>query len=100
MVDINEETIRTLTELSRIGCTKEEESSLLRDMRAILRYAEQLQELDTTGVIPCYQVHTDMVNVMREDAPNNTLPRQKLLDNAPESIGGFIRVPPVQKKPS
>lgn len=100
MVDINEETIRTLTELSRIGCTEEEKVALLRDMRAILRYAEQLKELDTESVPPCNQIHADMVNVMREDAPENTLSRQKLLEDAPDSIGGFIRTPSVQKKPS
>jgi len=97
MSDLNKETIKYLTQLSRIECTEAEQESLLKDLQKILNYVEQLQEVETENVLPCNHVLAGMQNVMREDIPGETMPREVFLNNAPAHTGGLIRVPPVIK---
>jgi aspartyl-tRNA(Asn)/glutamyl-tRNA(Gln) amidotransferase subunit C len=37
----------------------------------------------------------DLVNVLAEDEPEPSLPREDALANAPDTEGGFFGVPPV-----
>lgn len=98
MPNVDEETLKNLTKLSRIRCSEEEEGALLKDLKNILNYVEQMQEVDTQHVPPCYQVLDDMANVMREDKAGPSLPREIFLANAPSQIGGMIKVPTVIKQ--
>ncbi|WP_068468113.1 Asp-tRNA(Asn)/Glu-tRNA(Gln) amidotransferase subunit GatC [Candidatus Protochlamydia phocaeensis] len=98
MAELDKETIKKLTRLCRIDCTEEEQESLLKDLKKILDYIEQLQEIDTENVQPCNHVLDDIANVMREDAVGEVLDREVFLANAPSHIGGMIRVPPVIKQ--
>ncbi len=97
MTELNRQLLKNLTQLSRIAVTEEEEESLLRDLQKILIYADQLQSLDTQDVPPCYSVLDDLCNVLREDIVNDQLPRALFLANAPDHVGGLVRVPPVLK---
>lgn len=97
MSQLDKEAIKSLISLSRIRCTEKEQEALLIDLQKILSYVDQLNEVDTENVSPCYQVIAGMANVMREDVVGPTLPREKFLENAPSQIGGMIRVPPVIK---
>lgn len=98
MATPNKETIKNLIQLSRIDCTQEEQESLLDDLRAILSYVEQLQEINTDSVPACLNVLEDMNNVTREDVVGELLSRDLFLSNAPSQVGGMIRVPPVIKQ--
>ncbi len=60
----------------------------------LLLFAEQLNELDTTNVKPTTHVLT-MRNVMREDVPEQGLPVEEVLKNAPDHKENQIRVPAV-----
>ena len=98
MAQVDKETIQRLTRLCRIDCTEEEQENLLRDLKKIINYVEQLQEIDTQHVPPCNHILEGMANVMREDEVENLLNRDVFLANAPSHIGGMIRVPPVIKQ--
>lgn len=98
MPDVNKETIENLTQLSRIECSEAEQEELLKNLKEILNYIDQLNEVDTTHVLPCNHVLEDMSNVMRDDVVGKTLSREKFLANAPSHIGGMIRVPTVIKQ--
>ena len=98
MTKLDKETIQQLTRLCRIDCTEEEQESLLKDLKKILTYIEQLQQINTENIPPCNHVLEDMTNVMREDSVGEVLDREKFLSNAPSHIGGMIRVPPVIKQ--
>ncbi len=98
MAELDKKTIKNLTQLSRIGCSEEEEEALLHDMKGILNYIDQLQTIDTENVAPCHQVLEGMVNVMREDKVGTPLTRQAFLSNVPKSAGGLVSVPPVIKQ--
>jgi aspartyl-tRNA(Asn)/glutamyl-tRNA(Gln) amidotransferase subunit C len=97
---LDKKTIKMLTQLSRIHCSEEEEEALLKDLQKILTYVEQLNEIDTSNVPPCNQVIPGMANRMREDVVGEKLPRERFLENAPQQIGGLIRVPTVLKTKS
>lgn len=97
MAELDKNTIAKLIKLSRINCSEEEEEALLDSLKKIINYMDLLNEVDTENIPPCNHVLSDIVNVMREDAIGETMPREKFLSNAPSQIGGMIRVPPVLK---
>jgi aspartyl-tRNA(Asn)/glutamyl-tRNA(Gln) amidotransferase subunit C len=97
MADLDKETIKNLTKLCRIDCTEEEQLTLLEDLKKILDYIDQLDEIDTENVTPSYHVLDSVVNVMREDNPGETMSREVFLNGAPSHAGGLIKVPPVIK---
>lgn len=98
MAKLDKGSIKTLSELSHIGCTEDEQEAILKDLAGILDYVELLNELDTEKVAPCNQVLADSVTVMREDRVGEPMPRDLFLANAPESVGGLVRVPTVIKQ--
>jgi aspartyl-tRNA(Asn)/glutamyl-tRNA(Gln) amidotransferase subunit C len=98
MADVDKKTIKSLTQLSRIECTEEEQEALLKDLKKILHYVELMNEVDTTHVPPCNQVMKNIANVMREDIVQEVMSRETFLANAPSQVGGLIRVPPVIKQ--
>lgn len=97
MAQLDKDSIAKLTRLSRIKCSPEEEEALLADLKTIVAYIEQLQQIDTADLPPCYHVLEDMHNVMREDVIGETMPREVFLANASSQIDGMVRVPPIIK---
>lgn len=98
MAQIDKKMIAYLVQLSRIHCSEKEQDALLQDLEKILKYIEQLNEIDTENVPPCNQVLEGMVNVMREDEIGEVLPREAALSIAPSQISGLYRVPTVIKQ--
>lgn len=67
-------------------------------MTRVLEYVSLLDEVNTDDVKPCTYVLKEMLqNTMRDDRIDQVLPRETFLANAPDQIGGMIRVPPVLK---
>lgn len=88
--------ISKLKTLCRIDCSPEEEEALQSSLARIVKYVEQLSEVDTDNVEPCRFVHQEMMQkTLREDKTQDLLPRETFLANAPDQIGGMIRTPPV-----
>jgi aspartyl-tRNA(Asn)/glutamyl-tRNA(Gln) amidotransferase subunit C len=97
MAKVDAQTIQNLTKLSRIECSEAEKAKLTKDLGSIIAYFDLLEELDTHDVKPCDHVIEGVSNVTREDIVGETLPRKVFLDNAPDQVGGMVRVPPVMK---
>jgi aspartyl-tRNA(Asn)/glutamyl-tRNA(Gln) amidotransferase subunit C len=69
--------------------------SLRIDISNILGYVEKLNELNTEGVEPTYQV-TNLNNVWRLDKEiNYGVTREEMIARAPESSDNQIKVPKV-----
>jgi len=101
MATVDENTIKYLATLSRIAVSKDEEEALLKDLKKILGYIEQLNEVDTSGIAPCTYVTKALTETpLREDVVTATLPRETFLKGAPQQISGMVRVPPVINKES
>jgi aspartyl-tRNA(Asn)/glutamyl-tRNA(Gln) amidotransferase subunit C len=88
---VTREQVRHLAWLSRIKISKTEERKYVEEMNEILRYFRKLDNLDITEVSPTYHV-ADVVNVMRDDEPQPSLPNQ-LLGIVPARKGRFVKAP-------
>lgn len=89
-----------LRKLCRLDFTPEEKSEIFDSIQKVLGYVEQLNEVDTEGVASCnFVLRSTTSNSLREDEVKDILPRDQFLSNAPDQIGGMIRVPSVMKAP-
>lgn len=86
---------KKLAQLARIKLSEEEEKTFNQNLEKILGYMHLIDEVDTEGVLPCAHVLETVYNVMGEDQAEALLPRNLFLSNAPDSVGGMIKVPPV-----
>jgi len=86
-----------IAHLARIELKEEEVEKFRRELSEILNFVEKLNELDTEGIDPKFQM-IPPENVLREDVPSLSLPKEKVFMNAPESDGEFFIVPKVVKK--
>jgi aspartyl-tRNA(Asn)/glutamyl-tRNA(Gln) amidotransferase subunit C len=96
---LDKKTVHYLAQLSRIRLSDKDEESLLQDLEKIVRYFEQLQELDTKDTLPCKYVTEELWQTpLREDTPQNSLSQKEYLKMSPQSIAGLVQVPPVLKE--
>ena len=92
---ITREEIDHLATLSNFSLEDAEAEALGKDLNQIIDYISQLDELDTEGVEPTYQVF-EMENVWREDEIRpQEADREALLALAPEAADHQIKVPKV-----
>ena len=94
MTQITRDQVLHLAQLSSIQLDDAEVDALATDLGNIVDYITQLEELNTDGVEPTYQV-TGLQNVWREDEAVSGLSREQLLAVAPEVVDGSIKVPKV-----
>ena len=95
MTQISHDDVQHLAQLSSLQLTDDEVSALQIDLENIVGYIQQLDELDTTGVEPTYQV-TDLENVWRDDVVDNYgIDKSALLKLAPATEAEQIKVPKV-----
>jgi len=83
-----------IAKLSRLDLSESEKKKFSSELSSVLDYIEKLKEIDTSQALPTAQV-TGLKNVMREDKIDNEeskKTRGKILENAPERDGDFIKV--------
>jgi aspartyl-tRNA(Asn)/glutamyl-tRNA(Gln) amidotransferase subunit C len=66
MSKLSRDDVLKLAHLSRLKLTEDEIERLASELSDILSYVEKLNEVDTEGLKPTYQV-TGLKNVMRDD---------------------------------
>lgn len=88
------QTIRKIAHLARLEFNEEKEQEVLQDLNKILNWVDQLRELDTENVEPLIHM-SEEVNVLREDAVQNTVTHEEALLNAPKKDSDYFRVPKV-----
>jgi len=94
MSRISTEQVKHVANLARLAITEEEAAMFTKQLDDIISFAEQLNELDTENVAPTFHV-LDMKNVLREDRPQQGLPQEEVLKNAPEHQDGQFKVPAI-----
>lgn len=97
MTKFNKQQLKALEKLCRIPLDPSEEEALLANLTKILAHMEQLNEVDTESVKPCSHVIKNTSAPLREDKPERLISRGEFLKNAPQHIGGMIKVPQVIK---
>lgn len=86
--------VEHVAKLARLELSEEEKQKFTKQLGDILKYVEQMNEVDTTGVKPMAHAF-DFVNVMREDEVAHEQTKEELMKNAPEEENGFFRVPKI-----
>lgn len=93
------EDVDRVAELAHLELTSDESARMLHDLNAILDYVAELNELDTTDIVPLAQVSelesTKGSGVPRDDVTRPCLDRAAVMKEAPETDGVFFKVPKV-----
>ena len=83
-----------LAKLARLSVNDNQLNSLEKDLKSILRFIDQLKEINTEDIDPTSN-SLDQKLILRDDIVENTLSNEDLLKNVPESELGFFVVPKV-----
>ena len=84
--------VEHVAKLARLELSDAEKELYTKQLGDVLKYVEQMNEVDTSDVKPMTQI-VDFCNVMREDVPNLESSKEALMSNAPEEENGFFKVP-------
>lgn len=91
---ISKEEIEHIASLARLSLSEKEKELFGSQLSSILDYMEKLNELDTRDIEPTSHV-LPLSNVMRDDIPRPSIPREDALLNAPDHTDKFYRVPKI-----
>ena len=84
--------VKKIAELARLELTPAEESRHAETISAVLDYMKILNEVDTTGVEPTFQV-TGLTNVFREDTVEACATVKELVAQMPQVENDELVVP-------
>jgi aspartyl-tRNA(Asn)/glutamyl-tRNA(Gln) amidotransferase subunit C len=93
-MSINKDTIKKISKLARISVTNDETDRLEKDLNSILKFVEQLKELNTDKVEPISSV-SDQNLTMNKDEVKKINEKDDILKNAPEKNSNYYVVPKV-----
>lgn len=91
---IDEKTVRKVARLARIKVTDEDVARLTPQVGGIMKWIEQLDEVNTDNVAPLPSP-VEMNLRLRPDVVNDGNAQDLVLANAPEALEGFYVVPKV-----
>jgi aspartyl-tRNA(Asn)/glutamyl-tRNA(Gln) amidotransferase subunit C len=93
---INKKTLQSISSLARLELQEKEAEKILEDLRNILEYFNELQEVDTSSVVSEVIPEKER-NIFREDEErvNTNIGAGK--ESFPRSEDGFLAIPPVFK---
>lgn len=94
MANISKEEVKHVAHLARLAITEEDAEKFAEQLAAITKFADELNELDTTNVIPTTHV-LPLVNVLREDKSIPGLDREKMMKNVKYQEAGQVKVPTI-----
>ena len=91
---IGKEDVKHVAKLARLELTEEEIDKYSKQLDEIIKYVEQMNEVDTQGVEPMPHP-IPVYNVMREDEVKYEHTKEEMMKNAPFEEDGFFRVPKI-----
>lgn len=89
-MQLSREDIEKLSLLARIELTEEEKEKYRNEITQVLDYVEQLNEVNTEGVVPIAHV-TGLFQELREDMVQPTAGAADLIAQAPESQDNQVK---------
>jgi aspartyl-tRNA(Asn)/glutamyl-tRNA(Gln) amidotransferase subunit C len=89
---IDRDQVLHVARLARLRLSDDELERMPAEMTKILEHVERMNMLELEGVAPTSHV-VELQNVLREDVPRPSLPREKALEGAPDVANGGFRVP-------
>lgn len=89
---LDREQVLHVARLARLELTDKEVDRMAAELSHVLDHIEKIRELDLEGVAPTAHV-VDVVNALRADQPQPSLPREVILRAAPEPLEEGFGVP-------
>lgn len=89
-MQLSREDIEKLSKLARIELSEEEKEKYRNEITQVLDYVEQLNEVNTEGVVPVAHV-TGAFQELREDVVQATAGSEELISLAPESQDNQVK---------
>lgn len=90
--------VRKIAKLAHLEITDEEVAIYTPQMKNIVDYVEQLNELDTENIevsLGGLTPEGEATYAIREDIPHESLSQDKALNQAPSAVSGHFQVPKV-----
>jgi aspartyl-tRNA(Asn)/glutamyl-tRNA(Gln) amidotransferase subunit C len=89
---IDRDQVLHVARLARLRLSDDEVGRMSSELSSILDHIEKINELDLDDVEPTSHV-IQLENVLREDVPRPSLPRERALEQAPDAAESGFRVP-------
>jgi aspartyl-tRNA(Asn)/glutamyl-tRNA(Gln) amidotransferase subunit C len=89
---IEQKEVERIAHLARLHLNPQELQRMQKELNRILEYVRKLEELDTSQVEPMHHVF-EVENFFREDIIRPSLPKEKVMENAPDEKDGLLRMP-------
>ena len=96
--------VERVAELANLELTSSEKTAMLRDLNSVLDHFGELNQLDTSSVLPMTQIADQVTEEelaqdpainLRADEIAPSLNRERVLEAAPDTDGAFFKVPKV-----
>jgi aspartyl-tRNA(Asn)/glutamyl-tRNA(Gln) amidotransferase subunit C len=91
---ITKEQIQYIANLARLSLSEKETESFTHQIKDILEYMEQLNQIDTSNVEPTSFI-SQAIDAMRDDVESASLSYREILKNGPNVKNGFFAIPKV-----
>lgn len=91
---ISAKDVKHVAKLARLELTESEVEQFSKQLGDILKYVEQMNEVDTSNIEPLAHP-IEFLNVMREDVVVYENTKEELMQNAPDEEDGFFKVPKI-----
>ena len=92
---IDEKITLKIASLAKLELTDQEIKEYSKDLTNILKWMEELKEVDVSNVQPVTSVIKNELYEREDIANNKTVEQEKILLNAPEKVGEYFTVPKV-----
>ena len=92
---IDEKITLKIASLAKLELTEQEIKEYSKDLTNILKWMEELKEVDVSNVQPITSVTKNELYEREDIAYKNTVEQEKILLNAPEKVGKYFTVPKV-----
>ena len=91
---VDRNTVRRIAHLARIAAPEEELGQIERELNGILKWIEQLNEVETSAVEPMASVHDEALRWRADEVTDGGYP-DDVVANAPAREKTFFAVPKV-----
>ena len=89
---IDEKITLKIASLAKLELTDQEVREYSKDLNKILKWMEELKEVDVSNVEPVTSVTKNELYEREDIAYKNTVEQEKILLNAPEKVGEYFTV--------
>jgi aspartyl-tRNA(Asn)/glutamyl-tRNA(Gln) amidotransferase subunit C len=93
-MEVNDKLVQRVAELAKLEFDEKGFGEIRQDLKNMIDFVDQLNEVDTDGVEPLIFINDD-TNIWREDVAKVTITQAQALSNAPKKDSDYFKVPKV-----